>query len=292
MIRIGTRPSRLAVIQATMVSERIRALGYETEIVKHSSTGDADRTTPIYSINRTGVFVNELNDMILEGKIDIAVHSAKDIPYDMPDGLSISAVLERGPYTDCLVSEKPLKELEPGSRIGTSSLRRAYELRTARDDIIVENLRGNIETRIGKVTDGSLEGAVMAEAGIERLGIDVRHHRLDPAEFVPSPNQGIIAIVGMNGKLEDTMKRINDEKTYRIAMIERTIMRSLKLGCSTPVGILCTSRGSGFSIISRFYSLKSFEFTDIHYNLDDESDLADLIAYIRSEIPEEYGYTL
>ncbi|MGC8608786.1 MAG: hydroxymethylbilane synthase [Thermoplasmata archaeon] len=292
MIKIGTRPSKLAVAQAMMVSDKLRSSGYETEIIEHRSAGDIDRDTPIYSINRTGVFVNDLNDLILEGKIDIAVHSAKDIPYDIPEKLGIAAVLERGPYSDCLVAAKPLMDLDPGSRIGTSSIRRMYEIRTVRNDLKIENVRGNIETRLGRVSEGALDGVIMAEAGIVRLGLDIHYERLGLSNFIPSPNQGIIAVVGRKGEYDEAMMKINDRQTYDNAMIERSVMKSLKLGCSTPVGILSTSEGSGFSIMARFYSLRSPEFTDIRYHMNDRSDVDDLIRYIKDEIPENYGYIL
>ncbi|PYB68827.1 hydroxymethylbilane synthase [Thermoplasma sp. Kam2015] len=292
-IRLGTRPSRLAMAQTEMVAYSIKKLGYSVEIVKYLSEGDSDLKSPLYSIGRTGVFVDRINALILSGEIDAAVHSAKDIPYTIDERLQISAVMPRGSFEDALVSDMPLSMMPPGSTIGTSSLRRKYQILYQRSDLKVVNLRGNIDTRIEKMRTEGMAGMVMALAAIERLHLGVRYWPIDPEKYVPAPNQGIIAVVSQKGsEASDILSRINDSATYRDMMAERTITQDLRLGCSTPVGILSRSSGKGMRILAQFFSMDGSDMIMFDQHIEDLHDIGDIVSYIRDNIPEEYGYNL
>ncbi|SMD31594.1 hydroxymethylbilane synthase [Picrophilus oshimae] len=280
-IRIGTRSSKLAMIQAMMVKDRLDSLGIETEVKGFTSKGDINLDSPLYSIGGTGVFVDDLNRMILKNEIDIAVHSAKDIPSFIDDSLEISAVLKRDDPRDVLISQHSLNDLEASSVIGTSSLRRIKELKTLRNDILIKDLRGNIDTRLKKLDNGDYDGIIMAKAAYDRMKINRRHFILNYDDFVPAPNQGIIAIISKkDSEINDVLKKINDDETYNDMKAERLILSGLNLGCSKPVGIYAHKN----RIFMRFYSLKNDDYKDIvmdYNNID--------LEFIRSEI-HDYGY--
>ncbi|BAB59775.1 hydroxymethylbilane synthase [Thermoplasma volcanium GSS1] len=290
-IKIGTRPSNLAVAQANMVASSLEAIGIDTEIVKHRSAGDIDTKNPIYSIGKTGVFVQDLNNMILRGEIDVAVHSAKDIPSEIENRLTIAATLKRGSFNDALVSKYDLRSLPISAKVGTSSIRRIFQLKYARQDLKFENIRGNIETRIAKMSELGLDAIVMAEAAIQRLGLNVEYSKLDENKFVPAPNQGIIAVVSKKeGTVRKILEEINDENTFEEMQIERSVVQQLKLGCSTPVGILSRPSGKGHKIIAQFFSMQGDDVSVFEQYLNDLSDVDSLVSYIRENIPREYGY--
>ena len=149
-ITIGTRNSKLALIQANSVKDALESRGYEVQIKGFTSSGDSNRNVPLYRMSSTGVFVDELNEMILKGEIDLAVHSAKDIPTRIQDGLEITSVIKRDDFRDVLISETSLEDMREGSVIGTSSMRRIRQVKTANPKINVSDIRGNIDTRISK----------------------------------------------------------------------------------------------------------------------------------------------
>ncbi|MCY0851651.1 MAG: hydroxymethylbilane synthase [Thermoplasma acidophilum] len=292
-IRLGTRPSRLAVRQAEIVASAIRHAGYEVEIVKYSSEGDSDLKSPLYSIGKTGVFVERLNSLILSGDIDAAVHSAKDIPYTIDNRLSISAVMPRGRFEDALVSENPLSKLPPGSVIGTSSLRRRYQILYQRRDVRVSNIRGNIDTRIERMQSEGMAGIVMALAAIDRLELNLKYWPFDPEKFVPAPNQGIIAVVSEEGsRASEVLSGINDADTYGDMMAERLITQGLRLGCSTPVGVLSRHTGKGMRILAQFFAMDGSDMMMFDQHVDGLDDVDGMVSYIKENLPEEYGYRL
>ncbi len=290
-IRIGTRPSKLAMKQAEMVSSLLEGHGFETAIVPLSSSGDVDNKTPLYESKGTGIFVEEINRAVLENEVDLAVHSAKDLPSILPDGLDVLAVLQREDPSDVLISREPLMKLPSGSVIGTSSMRRIRELLMVRGDLKTANIRGNLDTRLRKLSGGEYDGIIVAKAGLIRLSLDVEAHGLGMDDFLPAPNQGIIAVVGRIGTgMEEAVQKINHDETMEIYRIERHIVRSLNLGCSMPAGILCTKTVSGYSVKCRFYSnfIREFkEFKLIFYNM---GDLDELISRIIDKVPASYGY--
>ncbi|KAA8923465.1 hydroxymethylbilane synthase [Thermoplasma sp.] len=292
-IRLGTRPSRLAVRQAEMVASAIRTAGYDVEIVRYTSEGDSDLKSPLYSIGKTGVFVDRLNAIILSDEIDAAVHSAKDIPYEIDERLSISAVMPRGRYEDAMVSDRPIQDLPAGSVIGTSSLRRRYQILYQRSDLRVVNLRGNIDTRIEKMRTEGMAGMVMALAAIERLDLKVKYWPMDPERFVPAPNQGIIAVVSKRGSdVSEILSGISDKATFMDMMAERLITQRLRLGCSTPVGILSRHTENGMRILAQFFSMDGSDMMMFDQHVDGLDDIDDVVSYIKGNIPEEYGYNI
>lgn len=292
-IKIGTRPSQLAVKQAQMVSERIRTAGIQSELIRISSAGDADNQTPLYISSGSGMFVGEINRMVDDGSLDLAVHSAKDIPADLPESLGIVSILPRGSFHDVFVSNFTLQTVPPGSSIGTSSMRRIRELRMVRPDLKSENIRGNIDTRIRKYHEGRYSGVILAEAGLERMGVMEEYERLPVDLFMPAPGQGIIAVVGRRDSyiFKKISVLIHNEAQFALE-IEREIMKQLGLGCSMPAGILCQKSGEVFMARVRIYSLKTDTYRDfgsVVRNLDDAVLLAD---QVRESLPKNFGYNL
>ena len=291
-IRIGTRPSRLAIRQAEMVSSLLNLNGFETEIVAIKSTGDQDNTTPLYESKGTGVFVEEINRAVIENRVDLAVHSAKDLPSCLPEGLKVLAVLPREEPSDVLVSKEPLMKMPPGSVIGTSSMRRIRELNMVRGDLKTANIRGNLDTRLNKQLTGEYDGIIVAKAGLKRLELKVDVHDLNTDDFLPAPNQGIIAVVGMpDSSFILATAKINHSETMEIYNVERHIVRSLNLGCSMPVGILCTKTDIGFNVKCRFYSSFIREFKEFRLSFSNLEAVEELINNIKDKVPASYGYS-
>ncbi|HPM62236.1 MAG TPA: hydroxymethylbilane synthase, partial [Methanoregulaceae archaeon] len=191
-VRIGTRGSRLALAQAERVASLLRDCGTASEIVIITTKGDTVDGVPLHEIGGQGVFVRALDDAIIDGTIDAAVHSMKDIPAKRPDGLRTCAILKRDSPADFLVHTIPREEIRV---IGTTSTRRRAQLLRYMEGILVKQLRGNVDTRLRKLTEGQYDAIVLAEAGLERMGLSVSGTRLSPQRFVPSPNQGTIAVV-------------------------------------------------------------------------------------------------
>ena len=200
-VRIGTRKSLLAVIQTEIVKDRILEAfpDREVEIVKIDTKGDQILDRSLTSFGGKGVFTAELEAELLSGKIDIAVHSAKDMPMDFPEGLGIGAALERADVRDAFVttSGKKLADLEPGSIVGTSSLRRELMIKEINPDVQIRLLRGNVQTRLRKLKEGMYDGIILAAAGVERLAYQdmegICFDYMDPERFLPAAGQGILA---------------------------------------------------------------------------------------------------
>lgn len=236
---VGTRGSKLALAQTKKVVERLKEK-YEVEIKVVKTAGDIMKDKPLYEFKGMGAFVRALDTELAEGKVDVAVHSFKDVPSQRVERTVIAAVIERDSPCDALVSKngKQLEELDKGAVIGTSSLRRRAQLKRIRDDLLFENLRGNLDTRLRKLRNGMYDAIVVAEAGLQRLGLDkeVKYQRLEPSLIVPPANQGIIAIATREGE-EGLVSFLNDEKTWLEAMVERAVIRELGVGCAVPVGV-------------------------------------------------------
>jgi hydroxymethylbilane synthase len=220
LIRVGTRGSALALAQATWVGER---LGAEYELVTINAAG------PVGDKSR---WVSELERALLDGDVDVAVHSAKDVPAELPDGLELVAFPEREDPRDAICGPvSALKDLAPGARVGTSSLRRAAQIRAAREDLNVVELRGNVDTRLRKLALGECDALVLAAAGLHRLG----HHPdgyLD--ELVPAAGQGALALEARPGRVD--VAGLSDPATTGCVLAERELTRALGASCNTPVG--------------------------------------------------------
>ena len=245
-LRIGTRGSKLALAQANHVSELLAKKGIRSEIKIIKTCGDTFTDRPLHEVQGFGVFVREIDDSMLAGEIDIAVHSMKDVPTERPAELTIAAVLKRdSPYDFLLTRDSvKLKDLPEGSVIGTTSLRRRAQLLRFRKDLNVKELRGNIDTRLRKLKEGQYDGIFLAEAGLERMKWDIPGERLDPDIFVPSANQGTVVIVTKKGsEAERAATGFDDEKTRIETRIERIIIGILGGGCLVPIGAFAEMEG-------------------------------------------------
>lgn len=252
VIRIGTRGSKLALAQTKRVVDLMNKHGIESETVVISTKGDRVTDRSLHEAGGVGLFVHELDTAILEGRIDAAVHSMKDIPLERPKGLITAAVLKRDPPFDFLVVGKPMSEVY---RIGTSSLRRRAQLLryyTGHPEMHVADLRGNIDTRLSKLKSGEYDAIILAEAGLVRLGLTVNGFRLSADDFVPSANQGTIAVVSRNTpELREAFASLNDSETVFSTSVERAVMEELGAGCFTPSGAYC----EGHHLIAEVLSL-------------------------------------
>jgi hydroxymethylbilane synthase len=231
-VRIGTRGSALALAQARLVAD---ALG-GGDIVEITTAGD--RGAPGGDKSR---WVAELERALLDDEIDVAVHSAKDVPGELADGLEIAAVPPRADPRDALVGAASLDELPAGARVGTSSLRRGAQLRAIRDDLEVVPLRGNVDTRLRRLAEGEWDAIVLALAGLERLGRAGEGHPLDPEDFVPAPGQGALAVEARAGAA-DGLRELDDPAAHSCLQAERALTAGLGASCHTPVGAFCDGR--------------------------------------------------
>ncbi len=258
-IVVGTRGSKLALAQTAKVVEKLREKGYDVEIRIIKSTGDIMKDKPLYEFKGSGAFVRALEHALVRGEIDIAVHSYKDIPSNMLEGVTVSAVLERDSPHDAFIARngESLEEIKPNAVIGTSSLRRRAQLSLYRPDLRFENIRGNVDTRLRKLREGLYDAIVLAEAGIQRLGLNVKYQRLPIEKFVPPANQGIIAVQTREGD-EDLVKFMNHEETWISAEVERTVMKELGIGCAIPAGIYAECRGKVRLIVQVIKDGKEF----------------------------------
>ncbi|MDD1705510.1 MAG: hydroxymethylbilane synthase [Methanoregulaceae archaeon] len=234
-VRIGTRGSRLALAQAEQVASLLREMGCESELVTITTKGDTVDGVPLHEIGGQGVFVRALDDAILDGLIDAAVHSMKDIPAKRPEGLVTCAILKRDSPADFLVHTLQKEAIRV---IGTTSTRRKAQLLRHMDGISIRQLRGNVDTRLRKLDEGQYDAIVLAEAGLQRMGLSVPGTRLSPLRFVPSPNQGTIAVVCRNDPvLCGIFSPLDHPGTRTDVEIERSVMEVVGGGCFTPQGI-------------------------------------------------------
>jgi len=239
-LKIGTRGSMLARAQAEKVAELLQTEGITTELVFISTVGDERTGVPLHEIGGQGVFVRALDDALKREEIDIAVHSMKDIPAERPEGIVTAAILKRDSPADYVVTQKNRSEIRI---IGTSSTRRTAQLQRHWPGISIRPLRGNVDTRLGKLRAGEYDAIVLAEAGLERLSLTLPGFKLDPTIHVPSTNQGTIAVVTRDEPAVTTALDIIDDPVTRTdTMIERAVMEEIGGGCYTPLGIYCVNQ--------------------------------------------------
>lgn len=237
-LTIATRRSRLAVWQAEFVATRLRETspGCDVELLPLSTSGDRILDTSLAKIGGKGLFIKELEQALAQGAADLAVHSMKDVPAEMPQGFCIAAVLERHDPRDALLGST-LAQLPPGARVGTSSLRRAGQLAIRRPDLVIEPLRGNVETRIGKLDRGEVDAIMLAVAGLARLGLEERiAEAFDPGSFVPAIGQGAIGVECLdNSPAVAAVARLDDRYTRLAVEAERELSRRLEASCVSPL---------------------------------------------------------
>jgi len=232
LLRVGSRGSRLALTQASLASDRLRAPGREIALVPITTAGDRDRRRPFGEIGERGVFVKELEEALLEGRIDAAVHSAKDMTSTDTAGLAVGAYLPREDPRDALCGAVGLR---PGMRIGTASVRRRAQLLALEPELSIEPLRGNIDTRLRKRGERGLDAVVLAACGLDRLGLAGEiGHRFEPGELLPEAGQGALAIQVRAGE-DDLVAAVDDAETRRRVEAERVCVAAVGGGCLAPV---------------------------------------------------------
>jgi hydroxymethylbilane synthase len=232
LLRVGSRGSRLALTQAELAAERLRRPGVEIALLPITTAGDRDRTKPFGEIGSRGVFVKELEEALLAGRIDVAVHSAKDMTSTDTDGLVVGAYLERDDPRDALCGATAVR---PGMRIGTASARRRAQLLALEPTLSIEPLRGNIDTRLRKRTERGLDAVVLAACGLDRLGLDGEiGARLDLAVMLPEAGQGALALQVRAGE-EALAARADHAETRRRVEAERAVVAGVGGGCLAPV---------------------------------------------------------
>lgn len=244
-IKIATRASKLAMAQANLIKDCLSALApsISISIVKISTKGDRDKSDFLYESDSVGFFTSEVENALLSKEGDIAVHSLKDLPTTITNGLVVSAIPSRESVCDVIVAPKKLSsiyDLPPNARVGTSSLRRITQLKLLRSDLDCQPLRGNIETRIRKVQEGQIDAIVIAEAGLNRLGLPEHISLiLPPADFIPAPGQGALAIQTRQDDVElcRIVSGLDDSKSRITVETERRILAGLHGGCSIPLGV-------------------------------------------------------
>lgn len=251
MLVIASRGSQLALWQANWVKDRLAALGYESRIEIVKTTGDKITDAPLAKIGGKGLFTKEIEEALLEGRADLAVHSLKDLPTELPDGLELAATPEREDARDAIVGKR-LEELAAGAKVGTSSLRRAAQLRAARPDLTLESIRGNLDTRLRKLDEGQYEAIVLAAAGLKRLGWAERITGIfDPAVMCPAVGQGALAIeTRAEGGGREAASELDHFATRAAVTAERAVLRALGGGCQVPIGAHATVQAGELFVIA------------------------------------------
>ena len=280
-LRLGTRGSALARWQANWTAEQLNALGVAVEIVVIQTSGDLVQNESIVNIGAPGVFTKEIQRALLENKIDLAVHSLKDLPTEHIDGITLAAVPKRASYRDAFVSliAEKIGNLPKGSRIGTGSLRRKTQiLHHFGDKYQVTDIRGNVETRLRKMEQGEYDALILAESGLIRLGLaDSIRSVLEPPFFLPAIGQGALGleIRTDDSRAADCVGALNDEATFASVLAERAMLRKLQGGCSAPIAALGTVENDTLTLHGRVLSLDGKEMLDAVQSapLSDEPEL-------------------
>jgi hydroxymethylbilane synthase len=255
-IRIASRASKLALVQANYIHDLLQNLSQDIEItiVKVSTKGDRDKSDFLYKSESVGFFTSEVEKAILDGKADIAVHSLKDLPTTPASQLLVAAIPKRQSPADALVASgqvSSIEDLPAGATIGTSSLRRIAQLKHQRNDLKCVPLRGNVETRIGKVLSGQIDAAVVACAGLNRLGLTERISAvLPPQDFIPAPAQGALAVQirSDDSGLAELLGQLDDGPTRIAVEAERAVLAAMQGGCSIPLGVYSHISGDTITI--------------------------------------------
>jgi hydroxymethylbilane synthase len=247
-VLLGTRGSRLALAQAEACAEKLRAAGPGVEIRVIKTTSDHHPETPLSVIDRRDVFTRQLDEALLGGEIDLAVHSLKDVPTELPEGIVLAAITERRDPSDALVSQErcEVDALPQGAVVATSSLRRRAQLLHRRPDLRIVEIRGNVDTRIRKMREGQADALVLARAGLDRLGLDAPHTIIPPEIMLPAVGQGALTVATLEDHPLRALVReaLNHGPTERAVLAERAMLRALEGGCRVPVGALGIVQGN------------------------------------------------
>ncbi|MEX1266218.1 MAG: hydroxymethylbilane synthase [Woeseia sp.] len=304
LIRIATRKSALALWQAEHVASLLRetTAGCEVELVPLSTLGDEVLDRSLQKIGGKGLFIKELEVAMQAGKADIAVHSMKDVPAEMPDGFCLAAILERGNPADALLANdgSTLETLRDGARIGSSSLRRQAQILAVRPDVSVAPLRGNVNTRIGKLDSGEFDAIILAAAGMERLKLEDRiSEHLAPDRMLPAAGQGTIGIECLDDRadLRDLLRKLEHGPTKSVTLAERAVAHRLQANCESPVASYAVldgdtlhldalvARADGSKILRRQQSGPAADAAQIGARLADELLADGAAALLREATP-------
>ena len=288
---IGTRGSLLSLTQTNWVVSQIKNKSpqIEFEIITIKTQGDTD-ARPLFTINQKGIFEKEIDRAVAEKKVDFAVHSLKDVPAELPEDLVLACVPKREEANDVFIAKdgSMLDTIKKGAVIGTSSLRRAVQITRLRPDVTVKPIRGNIETRIKKVQNGEFDGVVLAQAGISRLGLDIKFQRLSLDAFPPSPGQGALGIVSRkdNVQLIELLQKIEDPETRNAIEAERSLSMYVDSGCRFPVGAFAHEKDNRLQLKVIVYSVDGSK--SIMVEKDSETNQAnDLGKQVATELKEK-----
>jgi len=263
-IKIGSRPSKLALAQAAIVRDKLTAQipGIEIEIVEIRTSGDKMTSASLADVGGKGLFIKELENALDDRTIDAAIHSMKDLPSVLPPQFRVAAVLERENTSDILVTRdgSTLSTLPAGARLGTSSSRRRFQALRMNRGLVIEPLRGNVDTRLARVADGSFDAIIVAMAGVKRLGRikDVKFVELDARDFIPAGGQGALAIETRADRKGDELDRalsaINDPRTFYETAAERGFLAAIEASCTTPVGVRASIEGDTLALATMLFS--------------------------------------
>ena len=288
---IGTRGSQLSLTQTNWVVSEIKKKSPQTEfeIISIKTQGDTD-ARPLFTINQKGIFEKEIDRAVAERKVDFAVHSLKDVPAELPEDLVLACIPKREEANDIFITNdgSTLSTIKMGALVGTSSLRRAIQITRVRPDLVVKPIRGNIETRIRKVHDGEFDGVVLAQAGISRLGLDVKFQKLSMDIFPPSPGQGALGIVSRKDNLSliELLQKIEDPETRNAVEAERSLSMFVDSGCRFPVGAFAHRENDRLKLKVMVYSIDGSK--SIMVERDSEINKAnDLGKQVATELREK-----
>ncbi|MBA7616401.1 Porphobilinogen deaminase [subsurface metagenome] len=268
LLTVATRGGRLAIAQTGIVISALKKIypALQIETKKITTTGDRDRRTALWNLKDTGFFTSQVEDTLLAGEADFAVHSLKDLPTRSREGLTIAAVCERQFAEDCLIaadSANSIDQLRASAKIGTSSLRRAAQLKHLRADLKPTSIRGNVLTRVRRLEEGKFDAIILARAGIERLGLAAKiSFCFNPMQFIPAPAQGALVIQTRTDDIAtgELVAALNDKKASTITFAERQVLTTMQCGCHAPVGAFAEIDGDDIEICAFISDLQGKNF--------------------------------
>jgi len=268
LLTVATRGGRLAIAQTGIVISALKKVypALQIETKKITTTGDRDRRTALWNLKDTGFFTSQVEDALLAGQADFAVHSFKDLPTHRREGLTIAAVCERQFPEDCLMaagSVSSIEQLHQSAKIGTSSLRRAAQLRRLRADLKPTSIRGNVLTRVRRLEEGKFDAIILARAGLERLGLGRKiSFCFDPEQFIPAPAQGALAVQTRTDDIATAklIAALNDKRASTITFAERQVLVTMQCGCHAPVGAFAKIDGDDIEICAFISDLQGENF--------------------------------
>jgi len=264
-LRIGTRKSKLALWQANFIKEKLEKRGHKVELVLITTSGDKIQDVPLAKIGGKGLFVKEIEEALMRKEIDLAVHSLKDVPMTLPEGLTIGAITERENPFDVLISLKGVhfEDLPQGAKVGTSSLRRQVQIKRRRRDLKVETLRGNVDTRLRKLQEGFYDAIILAYAGVKRMGMEDKITQV-LEDFIPAVGQGSLAIEIREDDQDvwQVVRDLDHTESRTRAECERAFLRELQGGCQVPIGAYSWIEGDKILIKGFVSDLEGIKFIE------------------------------